>query len=167
LQMKYGFTLPLLTPASEGELHLQTIQFLSIQYTRWRAQFLNVFVPPLHRTLAGFSVGRRRGGAKKDTLVNIEFSGDFVINVVTEAISRPMNQAAGDYPSHVDEFKEAGLTPVASDLVRPPRVAESPVQIVGRPANDLPKDPYSDWQGTRKKSDLSVHFLFAFVFSRV
>ena len=83
----------------------------------------------LQPVLAGFSVGRRRDGGKKDTLANIEFSGDFVINVVTEAISGPMNQAAGDYPSHIDEFKEAGLTPVPSDLVRPPRVAESPIHL--------------------------------------
>jgi flavin reductase (DIM6/NTAB) family NADH-FMN oxidoreductase RutF len=83
----------------------------------------------LYPALAGFSVGRRRGGVKKDTLVNIEFSSDFVINVVTEAISSHMNQSAGDYPSHVDEFKEARLTPVASDLIRSPRVAESPVQF--------------------------------------
>jgi flavin reductase (DIM6/NTAB) family NADH-FMN oxidoreductase RutF len=93
------------------------------------APFSFFTIMALHPALAGFSVGRRRNGAKKDTLVNIEFSGDFVINIVTEAISRPMNQAAGDYPIHVDEFKEAGLTPVASDLVRPPRVAESPIQL--------------------------------------
>jgi flavin reductase (DIM6/NTAB) family NADH-FMN oxidoreductase RutF len=79
--------------------------------------------------VAGFAIGRKRGGTKKDTLVNIEFSGEYVINVVTESMARSMNQAAGDYPSHVDEFKETGLTPVASDLVRPPRVDQSPIQL--------------------------------------
>lgn len=83
----------------------------------------------MHPTVVGFAIGRRRGGSKKDTLVNIEFSKDYVINVVSEAIAPAMNQASGDYPSHVDEFKETGLTPVASDLVRPPRVAESPIQL--------------------------------------
>ena len=83
----------------------------------------------MHPTVVGFAIGRRRGGSKKDTLVNIEFSKDYVINVVSEAIAPAMNQASGDYPSHVDEFKEAGLTPVVSDLVRPPRVAESPIQF--------------------------------------
>ena len=83
----------------------------------------------MHPTVVGFAIGRKRGGSKKDTLVNIEFSRDYVINVVSEAIAPAMNQASGDYPSHVDEFKEAGLTPVASDLVKPPRVAESPIQI--------------------------------------
>ena len=83
----------------------------------------------MHPPVVGFAIGRKRGGSKKDTLVNIEFSRDYVINVVSEAIAPAMNQASGDYPSHVDEFKEAGLTPVASDLVKPPRVAESPIQI--------------------------------------
>jgi flavin reductase (DIM6/NTAB) family NADH-FMN oxidoreductase RutF len=83
----------------------------------------------MHPAIVGFAIGRRRGGGKKDTLVNIEYSGDFVVNVVSEPIARAMNQAAGDYPIDVDEFKEAGLTPVASDRVRPPRVAESPIHL--------------------------------------
>lgn len=83
----------------------------------------------MHPAILGFAIGRRRGGGKKDTLVNIEYSGDFVVNVVSEPIAQAMNQAAGDYPIDVDEFKEAGLTPVASDRVRPPRVAESPIQL--------------------------------------
>jgi flavin reductase (DIM6/NTAB) family NADH-FMN oxidoreductase RutF len=83
----------------------------------------------MHPAILGFAIGRRRGGGKKDTLVNIQFSGDFVVNVVSEAIAKAMNQAAGDYPIHVDEFQEAGLTPMASDLVRPPKVAESPIQL--------------------------------------
>ncbi len=83
----------------------------------------------MHPTVVGFAIGRRRGGSKKDTLVNIEFSRDYVINVVAESIAPAMNQASGDYPSYVDEFRETGLTPVASDLVKPPRVAESPIQL--------------------------------------
>jgi len=77
----------------------------------------------------GFSISRYRDGRKKDTLVNIEFSKEFVINVVTEELVEAMNQASKDYPSNVDEFKEVGLTPVKSDLVKPPRVAESPVNM--------------------------------------
>ena len=79
--------------------------------------------------VVGFGVGRNRDGRKKDTLVNVEFSKDFVINIVTEAIGAAMNQTSGEYPSHVDEFKEAGLTAIKSDLVKPPRVAESPVNL--------------------------------------
>jgi flavin reductase (DIM6/NTAB) family NADH-FMN oxidoreductase RutF len=44
-------------------------------------------------------------------------------------MAEAMNQASGDYPSHVDEFKEANLTPMNADLVKSPRVAESPVNM--------------------------------------
>lgn len=79
--------------------------------------------------VVGFAVGCRRDGTKKDTLVNIEYTKDYVINLVNEELAEAMNQAAGEYPSHVDEFKVAGLTPVKSDLVKSPRVAESPVNM--------------------------------------
>ena len=78
--------------------------------------------------IIGFSIGRR-DGQKKDTLVNIECSGDFVVNVVTENIAKVMNKAATNYPSHVDEFREVGLTPIKSDLVKPPMVDESPINM--------------------------------------
>jgi len=77
----------------------------------------------------GFGIGAKRDGKKKDTLVNIEFSKDFVINIVTESIAAAMNQTSGEYPSHVDEFKEVGLTAIKSDLVKPPRVADSPISL--------------------------------------
>ena len=48
------------------------------------------------------------GQDKKDTVVNIESSKDFVIAVVTEDLAEAMNQTSFHYPSHVDEFKEAG-----------------------------------------------------------
>lgn len=75
-----------------------------------------------------FSVLRRRG-EKKDTLRNIEATGEFVINVVSERFAQAMNQTAAEYPPEVDEFAAAGLTPVASDRVRPPRVGESLISM--------------------------------------
>ena len=79
--------------------------------------------------LLGFGIGGKRDGSKKDTIVNIEFTRDFVINVVNEAIAEAMNKASADYPSDVDEFKEAGLTPVKADVVRSPMVGESPINM--------------------------------------
>ena len=79
--------------------------------------------------LIGFSTANKRGGHKKDTLVNIEFSHDFVINVVTESLAEAMNQASASYPSDVDEFKEVNITPVKADLVSSPMVAESPINM--------------------------------------
>jgi flavin reductase (DIM6/NTAB) family NADH-FMN oxidoreductase RutF len=72
---------------------------------------------------------RKGQGAKKDTLVNIEHNGQFVINLVTEGIAEQMNLTSSPYPPEVDEFAESKLTPVPSDLVKPPRVAESPVSL--------------------------------------
>ena len=65
----------------------------------------------------------------KDTLSNIRATGEFVVNIVTEEIAEKMNLTAGEYPAHVDEFAISGLTPLASDLVKPPRVSESPVNM--------------------------------------
>lgn len=68
-----------------------------------------------------------RGGErpKKDTLVNIEATEEFVVNIVSEDFAAQMNATAGEYPPDVDEFQLSGLTPVSSDLVKPPRVKES------------------------------------------
>jgi flavin reductase (DIM6/NTAB) family NADH-FMN oxidoreductase RutF len=79
--------------------------------------------------IIGFGIGPKRNGGKKDTLVNIEFTKDFVVNVVTEDLAQAMNQTAGEYPPDVDEFKVGGLTALRSDLVKAPRVAESPVNM--------------------------------------
>lgn len=76
----------------------------------------------------GISV-KIRTKQKKDTIKNIEFSKDFVINVVDEALAKPMNQSSADYPSDVSEFDATGLTPVKSDHVKAPRVMESPINM--------------------------------------
>ena len=50
---------------------------------------------------------RGSDGEKKDTLLNIEETGEFVVNVVSEDIVAAMNRTAGEYPRGVDEFREA------------------------------------------------------------
>jgi flavin reductase (DIM6/NTAB) family NADH-FMN oxidoreductase RutF len=65
----------------------------------------------------------------KDTLRNVQESCEFVLNIVSEDFAGEMNATSGDYPPEVDEFAISGLTPLPSDLVRPPRVAESRVQM--------------------------------------
>ena len=65
----------------------------------------------------------------KDTLRNILATREFVINIVSEEIAAEMNACSAQVPPAADEFELSGLTPVASDLVKPPRVAESPVQM--------------------------------------
>ena len=70
-----------------------------------------------------------RAGAPKDTLRNLRETGDFVVNTVAEPLFERMVQTSGDWPEEVSEFELTGLTAVASDLVRAPRLAESPVSF--------------------------------------
>ena len=65
----------------------------------------------------------------KDTLENIRATGAFVVNIVSEEIAEQMNLCSSEVPPEVDEFELSGLTPLESDLVKPPRVAESKVQM--------------------------------------
>jgi flavin reductase (DIM6/NTAB) family NADH-FMN oxidoreductase RutF len=71
----------------------------------------------------------RRDGSRKDTLLNIEATGEFVVNVVSEDFAPQMNLCSGEYPPDVDEFAISGLTPIPSELVKPPRVKESHVSM--------------------------------------
>ncbi len=70
-----------------------------------------------------------RGNKKKDTVMNIEAVGDFVVNMVDENLSEAMNQAAANYPPEIDEIKEVGLTALKSDMVKSPRIAEAPISM--------------------------------------
>lgn len=76
-----------------------------------------------------FSPVNNRKGEKKDTLRNIEANGQFVVNIVSHALSERMNQSAYEYGYEVSEFEHAGLTPIPSDRVEPPRVGEAPVSM--------------------------------------
>jgi flavin reductase (DIM6/NTAB) family NADH-FMN oxidoreductase RutF len=66
---------------------------------------------------------------RKDTLRNVEETGEFVVNVVNDAISAQANATSAEVPPEVDEFALSGLTPIASEVVRPLCVAESPAQM--------------------------------------
>ena len=73
---------------------------------------------------------RRRGPvAAKDTLHNITATREFVVNIVSEEFAEQMNITSAEFPPEVNEFEAAGLTPVPSDLVKPPRVKESHIHM--------------------------------------
>ena len=74
-------------------------------------------------------ISRSAGWKAKDTLANIEATGEFVVSVVVDDIAEAMNSTAAEFPTDVDEFDIAGLTPKPSELVRAPLVAESPVNM--------------------------------------
>ena len=63
----------------------------------------------------------------KDTLRNIEETGEFVWNLATRPLAEAMNQSCAAVPPEVSEFELAGLTPAASRVISVPRVLESPV----------------------------------------
>lgn len=68
-------------------------------------------------------------GNKKDTLRNVEATGEFVINIVTEPLLEAMDRTGQDFAPDVDEFAAVGLTPVPARVVRAPRIAEAPVHF--------------------------------------
>lgn len=68
-------------------------------------------------------------GQNKDTLTNIEATGEFVVNIVSQSLVEAMNLSSAELPAEMDEFEFSGVTPIPSKLVRPPRVAESPINL--------------------------------------
>lgn len=72
---------------------------------------------------------RAGGDNRKDTLRNVEQTGEFVINIVSSALAEAANLAAVEVGPEIDEFELSGLTAIPSEVVRPPRVAESPAHI--------------------------------------
>jgi len=90
--------------------------------------FFNVFStnPPI----LIFSPARRvRDNSTKHTLQNVEQVNEVVINVVSYDIIQQMSLSSTEYEKNINEFKKAGLKMLKSDLVKPFRVAESPVQM--------------------------------------
>ena len=78
--------------------------------------------------LVGIAVNDRPDDPK-DTLRNVRETGEFVVNVVSEPLLDAMVQTAGEWPRGTSEFGLSGLTPVPSGRVRPPYVAQSPLQL--------------------------------------
>ena len=90
--------------------------------------FFNVFSanPPI----AIFSPARRgRDNTTKHTYENLKETNEVVINVVNYAIVEQMSLSSTEYAKGVNEFEKAGLTPIESELIKPYRVMESPVQL--------------------------------------
>ncbi len=99
--------------------------------------FFNVFSanPPI----LVFSPARRvRNNTTKDTLENVLATREVVINVVTYAMVQQTSLASSEYPTGVNEFIKAGFNPVQSEIVKPYRVKESPVQFECRVTDVIP-----------------------------
>jgi flavin reductase (DIM6/NTAB) family NADH-FMN oxidoreductase RutF len=110
------------TTSASGSLNLAPFSFFNAVCTD----------PPL----LAFAPGLRRPkepdasrGKAKDTLRNIRETKEFVVNIVTYELREAMNLTSGEYDASVNEFELAKLSPQPSKVVRPPRVAESPVSF--------------------------------------
>lgn len=89
--------------------------------------FFNAFCP--NPPIVCLGIGSRRPGVPKDTVANVERTGEFVVNLVSEELAPKMNVTAINYEYGVDELEQAGLTKAPSHRVKPPRIAESPVAL--------------------------------------
>jgi flavin reductase (DIM6/NTAB) family NADH-FMN oxidoreductase RutF len=98
-------------------------------------------VPPV--VVLGISPGVNGGDGYKDTERNIRETGEFVVNLVDEALAERMNICAVDFPNDVAELDIAELTPAPSAEIRPPRIAQSPVSFECRRITGLSLGPRS------------------------
>lgn len=71
-----------------------------------------------------FAPNSRTSGTPKDTLANVRETGEFTVNIVSTSLAEPMNESSREVDPEADEFALAGLTPVASNLIKPCRVGE-------------------------------------------
>ncbi len=79
--------------------------------------------------IVGFCPGDREDGVPKDTARNVRSTHEFVVNLVDSDLADAMNKTAASLPYGVNEVEAAGLTTLASSVVRPPRIAEAPASL--------------------------------------
>lgn len=103
------------TISKSGRVNLSPFSFFNLMSTD----------PPV----CVFSPVSNRNNEPKHTLLNAEEVPEAVINIVNYPMVQQMNLTSGEYGRDVDEFVKSGFTPLTSALVRPPRVAEAPVQL--------------------------------------
>ncbi|GGF14670.1 hypothetical protein GCM10010954_11580 [Halobacillus andaensis] len=106
------------TQSVEGVMNIAPYSFFTVASRK----------PPMLCISVGPGVGERKGTVK-DTLENIRSTGEFVINISSTPLGNEVQKTSENFPSEVDEFVEAGLTPAASEKVKPMRIKEAPIQM--------------------------------------
>ena len=105
---------------------ISTLSITGIHNLAPYSQFQNLtFDPPY----VMFSANQNTKGRRKDSVVNAEETGEFVYNMATYELREAMNISAQEVLPEVDEFELAGITKAPSKLVKPSRVAESPISF--------------------------------------
>ena len=116
------------TVSPDGVLNLAPFSFFTVVSN----------TPPM----LSLTIENREDGLDKDTLANIRGTGGFVVNIVPDSLVRAMAATSRDLHRDVDEFTVAGVTPLASECVRAPRVREAPISLecvlvhIVRPGSD-------------------------------
>ncbi|MEZ0487441.1 flavin reductase family protein [Fibrella aquatica] len=100
------------TISQEGHVNLSPYSFFNVVGSN----------PPMLM----LSPNLNRHGQKKHTLLNLEETGEVVINIVSYSMVEQMSLSSAEYDRHVNEFQKVGFTEAPSSQVRPPRVAEAP-----------------------------------------
>lgn len=121
------------TISKEGHVNLSPYSFFN----------LFGFNPPI----LVFSPTRNRHGHKKHALLNVEEVPEVTINIVSHAMVEQMSLASAEFDRHVNEFEKAGFTAVASERVRPPRVAEALVSYECRVRQLIPLEDAANQPG--------------------
>jgi flavin reductase (DIM6/NTAB) family NADH-FMN oxidoreductase RutF len=80
----------------------------------------------------------------KDTFINIRETKEFVVNIATPRLTNAMHASSTAFAPEVDEFAAVGLRKIASDLVKPPRVADAPISMECRLEQILPMGDVND-----------------------
>jgi flavin reductase (DIM6/NTAB) family NADH-FMN oxidoreductase RutF len=105
---------------------ISTVSAAGIDNLAPYSQFQNLGFDPAYVMIAA---NQLEPGKRKDTVVNIEETGEFVYNMATYDLREAVNRSAMETPPDVDEFIIAGVTKAPSICVKPVRVAESPIQF--------------------------------------
>lgn len=84
-----------------------------------------------------FSIAAKPDGGKKDTLINIEETREFVVNSSSTWLAEPLVHSAANFPYGVDEMQKVGLTPIPSKRIKPMRVKEAAVHLECKLYNSL------------------------------
>jgi flavin reductase (DIM6/NTAB) family NADH-FMN oxidoreductase RutF len=113
------------TVSREGVRNLAPFSFFTVASRQPPMLCISVGPPP-----------ESEGGDRpaKDTIRNIEETGEFVVNIVSLSLSNTMYESSKNHPPDADEFKKAGLTPAPCELVEAPRVEEAgedPAKVLG------------------------------------
>ncbi len=108
------------TVSREGVRNLAPFSFFTVASRQPPMLCISVGPPP-----------EAEGGARpaKDTLTNIEETGEFVVNIVSLSLSNTMFESSKNHPPDADEFEKAGLTPARCEVVKAPRVEEAGVSM--------------------------------------